>query len=80
MDSPDRAPSDHPALEGVPNEANASLEQGILVRGTRYVNEIGENSPSGVIAAPMIPPRSTDTEPSRKRLPDWLLLSMYVLP
>ena len=78
MDSPDRAPNDQLALEGVPNEASASLEEGILIGGPPNVNKIGEKVPSGVTATPVLPPRSTDTEPSIKRLFDQLLLNTYV--
>ena len=78
MDSPDRAPSDHPTLEGVLNEVNASLDEGIPVGGPPNVDKIGENALLGVTAASMLPLRSAETEPSRNRLPDWLLLSTYV--
>ena len=80
MDSPDRAPNDQPVLEGAPNEADASLEEGIPAGGPLNIDEIGENAPSGVAAALMLWNRPADTEPSRKRLPDRLLLSTYVLP
>ena len=42
------------------------------------VDEIREKAPLGVAAASMLPPRPVDTEPSRKRLPNRLLLSTYV--
>ena len=48
VDSLDRAPNDQSALEGVLNEAGASLEEGILVGGPPNVDEIGEKAPSGV--------------------------------
>ena len=70
VDSLDRAPNDQSALEGVPNEAGASLEEGILVGGPPNVEEIGEKPPLGVFFAPMLPPRPVDTEPSKKRLPN----------
>ena len=68
MDSPDRASNDQPVLEGAPNEAGAPLEEGIPARGPSNVDEIGGEAPSGVAAAPMLPPMPADTEPSRKRL------------
>ena len=80
MDFPDRASNDQPVLESIPSEAGAPLEEGILVGGPSNVDEIGERSPSGVAAAPILPPRSTDTEFSRKRSPDLVLLSTYVPP
>ena len=70
MDSPGQAPNDQSALEGALNEADASLEEGILVGGPPNVDEIGEKAPSRVAATPMLPPRPADTEPSKKRLPD----------
>ena len=40
--------------------------------------KLGE--PLGVTVAPMLPPKPVDTESSRKRPPDWVLLSTYVPP
>ena len=45
MDSPDRAPNDQPTSKGVPNEAGASMEEGIPVEGPLNVDEIGEKAP-----------------------------------
>ena len=78
MDSSDCSPNDQPALESVPNEAGASLEEGFPIGEPPNVNKIGEKAPSWVTTAPMLPPRLADTEPSRKRMPDRLLLSTYV--
>ena len=80
MDSLDRASNDQPALEGAPSEAGAPLEEGILVGGPFNVNEIGQGAPSGVAAPLVLPPRPIDTESSRKRLPDRVLLSTYIPP
>ena len=80
MDFPDRASNHHPVLEGALNEAGAPLEEAILIRGPSNVDEIGEEAPSGVAAASMLHPRPEDIEPSRKRLPDRVLLSTYVPP
>ena len=80
MDSPDQAPNDQLALEGAPNEVGASLEEGIPAGGPLNVDKIGENGPSRVATAPMLPPKPADTKPSRKRLLDRLLLSTYVPP
>ena len=46
--------------------------------GPSNVDEIGEGAPSRVAAAPMLWPNPADTESSRKRLPDRVLLSMYI--
>ena len=77
-------------MEGAPNEAGASLEEGILAGGPGgggggggeplNVDKIGEKAPSGVVVAPMLPPRPTNTEPSREIMPDRLLLSTYFPP
>ena len=78
MDSPDRASNDQPVLEGVPSEANAPLEEGIPPGGPSNVDEIREGAPSGVGATSVLPPRPTNTESSRKRPPNQVLLSTYV--
>ena len=76
VDSLDRATNDQPVSEGVPSEVSVPLEEGIPAGGPS-VDEIGEGSPSGVAAAP---PRPVDSVPSRRRLPDQVLLSTYVPP
>ena len=80
MDSPDRASNDQLVLKGAPNEAGAPLDEGIPAGGPSNVDEIGDEAPLGVAAAPILPPRPADTEPDRKRMPDWVLLSTYVPP
>ena len=74
MDSPDRASNHQQALEGAP------LEEAIPIEGPSNVDEIGEEALFGVAVAPMLQIRPEDTEPSRKRLPDMVLLSTYVPP
>ena len=44
------------------------------------VEEVGEGAPSGIITAPVPPPKPTSTRPSKKLLPDQVLLSTYVPP
>ena len=66
--------------KGTPNEASAPLDKGIPIEGPSNVAEIGEEVPLRVVAAPVLPLRPVDTEPSRKRLPDQVLLSTYVPP
>ena len=80
VDSPDRTPNDQQALEGAPNEAGATLEEGVPVMGPFVVEEIRDEAPPGVADAPMLPPRFVGARSSRKRPPDRLLLSMYVSP
>ena len=80
MDSPNLAFNDQLVLEGAPSEVGAPLDEGILVRRPSNVDEIGERAPSGVAAAPILPPRPADTESSKKRLPNRVLLSTYVPP
>ena len=78
MDSLDRAPNDQSVLEGVPNEIGASLEEGIPIGGPPIVDEIGEKDTSGVTPALMLLHMLADTEPSKKRMFNLLLLSTYV--
>ena len=66
-------------LEGSPSGVSAPLEEGIPARGPN-VDKIGKRSPLGVAAAPLPPSRPVDTISSRRRLPDQVLLSMYVPP
>ena len=80
MDSPDPTFNDQPILEGAPSEVGDPLEKGILVWGPSNVDEIGEGALSGVVVALILPPRPVDTESSRKRLLDQVLLSTYVPP
>ena len=65
-------------MEGAPSEAGAPLEKGIPVGRPSNVDEIGEGAPSGVAATLVLPPRPADTESSRKRPPNRVLLSRYV--
>ena len=80
VNSPDRASNDQSVLESAPNEASASLKEGIPARGPLNVNEIGEEAPLGVVVAPMLQPRLADIKPNGKRLPNRVLLSTYVPP
>ena len=80
MDSPDRATNDQPVLEGAPSEAGAPLEEGIPTGAPSNVDEIEEGSSLGVADALIPPSKPVDTIPSRRMLPDQVLLSMYVLP
>ena len=79
MDSLDRAPNDQRALEGTPNEANATLE-GVPVVSPSNVDGIGDEVPIGVSDASVLQPRSTSAGSSKKRSPGQLSLSTYVPP
>ena len=80
MDSLDLAFNNQPVLEGTPSEASEPMEKRIPVGGSSNVDEIGERTPLGVAAAPILLPKPTDTNSSRKRSPDQVLLSTYVPP
>ena len=54
------------------------MEEGFPVRGPSNVDEIREKAPLEVAAAPILQPNPADIEPSRKMLPDRVLLSTYV--
>ena len=79
VDSPDQATNDQLVSKGAPIRVDAPLDEGIPIGGP-LVNKIGEESPSGAAAAPLPPLRYANTEPSRRRLPDQLLLSTYLPP
>ena len=69
MDSPNQTSNDRSVLEGVPNETDAPLEEGILVKGPSNVDEIGEGFPSRVAIALIPPPMHVDIISSRRRPP-----------
>ena len=79
-DSPNQASNDQSILEGAPSEVGAPLEEGIPIWGPSNVNEIGEECPSGVAAASILPPKCSDIVFSRRMPPDQVLLSTYVPP
>ena len=70
VDSPNQASNNQSVLEGTPSEAGAPLEEGVPTGGASNVDEIGEASPLGVVAAPIHPPKPTNIVFSRKRPPD----------
>ena len=74
MESPDRASNDQLALAG------ASLEKGVPIVSSPNFEEVGKGAPLGVVTASVPPPKPTGTGPSKKPLPDQVLLSTYVLP
>ena len=80
MDPPYQASNDQLVLEGAPGEAGAPLEEGVPTGGPSNVDEIGEGAPLGVAIALVLLLRPADTESSRNRLPDRVLLSTYVSP
>ena len=78
VDSLDQSSIDQSVLEGTPNEVGAPLEEGISVGGPSHVDEIGDKASSGVTASLVRPLGPTSTEPRKKRLPNGVLLSIYV--
>ena len=80
MESPDQASKDQPALKDCPNEVGASLKKGVPVVSSLNIEEVRERAPSGVVTAPVLPPKPASTELNKKWLPDRVLLSTYVPP
>ena len=80
MESSDLASSDKPALGVCLNEASTPLEEGVLAASPSNVEEVGMGAPSEVVTAPTPPPKSTDIGPSKKRLPERVIVSTYVRP
>ena len=80
MESPDLASNDQPALGVCLNEANTPLEEEVPATSPPNVDEVGMGSPLGVVTAPGLPPKSTGTRPSKKRMLDQALVSTYVSP
>ena len=80
VESPDLTSNDHLALGDRLNKAGMSLEEGVPVGSSPSVEEVGEDALAGVVTALMPPPKLAGTEPSKKRLPNWVLVSTYVPP
>ena len=80
VDPLDQASNDQLVMEGAPGQAGAPLEEGVPTGGPSNVDEIGEGAPSEVAIAPVLLLKPANTESSRKRLPDRVLLSIYVSP
>ena len=80
MESPDLASHDQPALGVCLNKTDAPPGEGVLVASPSNVEEVGTCTPSGVIATSVPPPKSTSAGPSRKRMPDRVVVSTYVPP
>ena len=67
-------------MGGSISEANTSLEEGVLIASPPSGEEVGMGTPLGVVTALAPPPKSIDIKPSKKQLPDRVLVSTYVLP
>ena len=80
MDSPDQASNDQPTLVNCLNEASASLEEEVPVVSSPNVEEDGEGAPSEVVTTSVPPSKPIGTGPSKKRLPDRVLLNTHVSP
>ena len=80
VESLDLASNDQPALGDCPVEANIPLEEEVPIVNPPSVEEVGMGAPSGVVIAPAPPPKPPKAKPSKKRLPNQVLVSMYVPP
>ena len=80
MESLDIASNDQLALGVCLNKANTPLEEGVQAVSPPNVEEVGMGAPSRVVTALAPSPKSIDAGPSKKRLPDQVLVSMYVSP
>ena len=80
MESPNLASNDKPALWVSLNVANMPLEWEVPAVSPPSVEEVGMGVPLGVVIALAPPPKPTVARPSKKRLPDWVLVSTYVPP
>ena len=56
------------------------MEEGIPIGGHSNVDGIGDGAPSRVVVDPILPPKHANTESSKKRLLNQVLLSTYVPP
>ena len=80
MDSSDLTFDDQPALRDSPIKANTPLEEGVPAMSPLDVEEVRMDAPSRVVTALAPLPKSTDAGLRKKRLPDQVLVSMYVWP
>ena len=78
VESPDLTSNDQLALGDLLNEAGMSLEEGVPVGSSPSVEEVGEDAPAGVVTASVPLPKLASTGPSKKRLPNRVLVSTYV--
>ena len=80
VESPDLASNDQLALGVCLDEANIPLEGEVPVVSPPSAEEVGMGAPSRVIIGLAPSPKPIGAEPSKKRLPDRVLVSTYVLP
>ena len=80
MGSSDLASNDQSTLGVCLNKENIPLEGEVPTVSLPNVEEVGMGVPLGVVIAPASPPRLTSIGPSKKRLLDQVIVSMYVLP
>ena len=80
MESPDLASNDQPALGVCLKEANPPSEEGVPATSPQDVEEVRMGAPSGVVTTLAPLPKSTGTKPSKKQLPDRVLVRTYVSP
>ena len=70
VESPNQASDDHPTLGDCPAEANPPSEEGVLAASPLDVEEVRVDASLKVVTAPTPSPKSIDTGPRKKRLPD----------
>ena len=80
MESPDLVSHDQPALGVCLNETDAPLDEGVWDVSPSNVKEVGMGAPSRVVTTPTPPPKPTSVGPSRKQMPDQVMVSTYVSP
>ena len=84
MDSPERASDALPALEGVDQDACASLKDGAPTRGPSNADQGAREAPSAerAIGSPLRARQSSlaTSGTYKARLPDKLVLGSYVKP
>ena len=80
VESPNLASNDQPTFGVCLDKANTPMEEGVPIASPPSVEEVGMDATSGVVSTPAPLPKSTGTGPSKKRLPDRVLVSTNVPP
>ena len=80
VESPCLAFDDQSPLGDCSTKANIPLEGEVPAVSPPCVEKVGMGDPSGVIAAPAPSPKLTGAGPTKKRLPDRVIISTYVPP
>ena len=80
VESPDIASNDQSALGVCLNETDTPLEEGVPIASPSNVEEVGTGALSGAITTPAPSPKSINSEPSGKQVPDQVVVRAYVPP